>query len=392
MTQAVGSDPAAVLAAARSLAPSIAACRDAIEERRGIPDALFDEMRAAGMFRLLTPHDLGGLALTMSQFMSVVEEVAKADGSAGWTVSVSNSGFGIGYLPPATAAAIYGKSPDVTTAGAFPPAQGRAIPVEGGYRLSGRWRYVSGCEHADWFQFGAIVTFEDGSYRRGPGGLAETRRFFVPRSVVEVLDTWRTSGLRGSGSHDCSIADAFVAEDYTRAVAVERAYRDDTLYHFPPNSFLGLGFTSVGLGVARHALETLKDLAGAKKPTASRDLLRERITVQADVARAEAMLRSARGFLHEMVDALWADAETRRQTPDEQRALLRAAIVNAATTSAQVVDLMYNAGGGTSIHEVSPLERCFRDIHAVTQQIMLAPERLEVAGRVLLGMEAGFIY
>ena len=148
----------------------------------------------------------------------------------------------------------------------------------------------------------------------------------------------------------------------------------------------------VGLGIARNAIDTLKDLAGAKKPTASRDLLRERITVQADVARAEAMLRSARAFLHEMVNSLWSDAEQRRQTPDEDRALLRAAIVNAATTSAQVVDLMYNAGGGTSIHETSPLERCFRDVHAVTQQIMLAPERLEAAGRVLLGMDPAFIY
>ncbi len=381
-----------MLAAARSLWPSILANRDAIDAERTIPAALIDEMRTAGMFRLLSPIHINGCELTLAQFMDVVEEVAKADGSAGWTVNVCNSGYGYGFLPPATADEIYGNDPDVITVGAFPPTNGRAIAVEGGFRLTGRWRFVSGCEHSHWLQLGAIVTDQEGQYRRYPSGVVETRRLFVPRADVEIHDTWHVSGLRGSGSHDVTVTDRFVPFDRAREVATERPMRDGTLWAFPPNSTLGLGFVSVALGIARTAIETLKDLAGAKKPTGSRDLLRERVAVQADVARAETMLRAARLHLHQLVDEVWVNAELRRETTLEQRALLRAAVVHAATTSAQVVDLMYNAGGATSIQESCALERCFRDVHAATQQIMLAPPNLEVAGRILLGLEPGGIF
>lgn len=370
----------------RALGPGILACREEIERERRLPDALVAEMRAAGLFRLQTPREFGGYELGPAEFMAVVEEVAKADGSAGWVVNVGNAGMLCGSHDETVARAVFGANPDVILGASFPPRGGRATPEPGGYRLSGRWTFVSGCLHADWLNFGFVVM--DGERpRQLAGGTAEVRRALIPASAAQICDTWHVGGLRGTGSHDVTVSDLFVPEAYAPLVGAWSGRRGP-LWRFPGASWLGLGFVSVGLGIARTAIETLKDLAGAKRPFLATGLLRERASVQVDVARAEALLRSARGFLHASVGEIWQGAVETRPATLEARALLRAAVVQAAESSATVVDLMYRAGGATSIFETCLLERCFRDVHTLTQQITVAPQNWEPVGRVLLGMEA----
>ena len=159
------------------------------------------------------------------------------------------------------------------------------------------------------------------------------------------------------------------------------------LYRLPLFGVLAIGIASVSLGIARRAVDELLLLAGAKTPTGSRRRLAERATVQADVARAEAGLRSARAFLFEAMADAWADAVAGNDISTDRRTALRLAATHATRTSADVVTAMYEAGGGTSIYADQPLQRCFRDAHVATQHAMVGPATFELTGRLLLGLE-----
>lgn len=377
----------ALVEAAHALAPQIIAVRDRIDRDRCLPEALIGDLRATGLLRLHTPRALGGHELDVAGYMRVIEALAQSDGATAWTVTAINNGFHLGLLPNETVAAVYGANPDAAIAGSFPPKHGRALVVDGGYLLSGRWTYVSGCMHSDWLYLGAMLLDGDAPVEDAQGA-PQTRRLLIRRADAEIVDTWHVSGLRGTGSHDVAVTDVFVPEAYSRSIPSTPRSWPGALWTFPETSFLGLGFCSVALGLARAAIDALTDLAGAKTPYRSASLLRERVTAQIEVARAEAMLRSARLFLFEMVEQVRV-AALDGAVALRQRAMLRAAVVHAATTAAQVVDLMVAAGGATSIHESSPLERCFRDVHAVTPQVMVAPPYWETVGRVLLGLDPG---
>jgi alkylation response protein AidB-like acyl-CoA dehydrogenase len=305
-------------------------------------------------------------------------------------VAILNGGVLVcGVFPEATVRTIYGENPDVLIAASFNERNSRAEPAAGGYRVNGRWPFVSGCTHADWLHLGCTLTV-NGEPQLDAAGRPRVRRVLLHRDQVEILDTWHVGGLRGTGSHDVVVRDVVVSEEYSVPVPAPPT-RPGTLWSFPPTSQLGLNFVSVGLGLARTAIETVKDLAGAKRPHRATGLLRERVPVQVDIARAEVLLESARGYLHGRVAAIWEATERGEAVSLEQRALLRAAVVNAAESAARVVDLMYTAGGATSVYETCPLERCFRDVHTLTQQIMLSPQHWESAGRVLLGLEPGSV-
>ncbi len=375
-----------LVGAARDLAPDIMSVRDEIDAQRTLPASLVEKLAAAGMFKLQTPMEYGGFEVDLTTFMSVIEELGKADGSVGWVVQVLNGGAYSGVVEKAAADTLFGATPDVRFGASFNAGQGRAVIAPGGYRVSGRWRFVSGCHHADWLVLGSLVVDPEVPPEELRSRPPVFRRVFMRAKDAQILDTWHVSGMRGTGSHDVRAQDVFIPSELTYDPATP-ATRSGTLFSFPAGSMLGLGFSSVGLGIARTAIETLNELAGGKRPTGSRDLLRERTTVQVDLARAEAMLGSSRSYLHQVVGEMWANTEAGREISLHERAVLRGAVVHAAETSAKVVDLMYNAGGATSIFETCLLERCFRDVHAVTQQITMSPENLATVGRVYLGLE-----
>jgi alkylation response protein AidB-like acyl-CoA dehydrogenase len=371
--------PPDLLHAARALAPRISALAEETERGRRLPAELVTAFAEAGFFGMCVPKALGGPELHPAQLVEVVETLAAADGAAGWCAMIAaTTSVLAAYLPDADARTIFG-SPGVATGGAYAP-QGRATTAPGGWRVTGRWAFASGCEHCTWLTGGTMV--------EGAGGKPEARLMLFPRSAVEILDTWNVSGLRGTGSHDIAVKDAFVATERSVALTTDRPRRGGTLYKFPVFGLLALGGASVAIGIARRAIEELSTMAATKTATLQRRRLAERPVVQAKVAEAEALVGSARAFLRDAIARAWDAAEHGDEIPLADRARLRLAASHATAICARAVDLMYTAGGGTAIYAASPLQRCLRDAHAVTQHVMVAEPTYELVGRVLLGVDA----
>jgi indole-3-acetate monooxygenase len=355
-----------------AVAPIADATADWSEANSRPADALVDALREAGLFRLLVPKEMGGAALSQWELGPIIEAMARIDGSAGWTLALGQGLLGQ-LVKPAVFREIF-SDPNLTMAGSLNPAHVRAIKVEGGYRYSGRGTYVSGCTHASWMMAAGVVV-EDGATKTADGAPV-IRAGVLPMKDCVIHETWNVLGMRGTGSHDVEFNDIFVPDDLT-------------LPHANALANLGASLSPVALGVARHALDAFVELASAKKPTGARDLLRERVTAQAQLGEAEGHLQAARSFFYETVE----EAEARRsagQAPtDAERARMRLGSVMAAQLSAKAVDLIYEAAGLTSAANDCAIGRCWRDVHVLRQHITLATTRYEVIGRVCLGMAPG---
>jgi indole-3-acetate monooxygenase len=387
LATATQGDVGGLIEAVRRLKPEIDAIRDDLDRRRRLPVALVEAMRTAGIFSLWLPRTLGGPALNVVDFIKVVEELARFDGSVGWCASVGACYSRLaGYLAPDVADKIFDGGRSVL-AGTLNPT-GKAVAVADGYRVTGRWAYGSGIEHSTW-TIGNCVVHDGDVPRLEASGAPEVRLMIFPTSAAEIIDTWHVGGLRGTGSHDYRVADLFVAQDHSLPGFAPAPTVPGTLYALPMITVFGVAVAAVPLGIARAAIDALVELAQAKRPMGSAVLLRDKPAIQADVGRAESLLRSARAFLFEAMQELWDEVEGGAPASLRKRALVRLANVHASAASAEVVDLMHSAGGGTSVYESSRLERCFRDVHAATQHIAVATSNFEIAGRVLLGLDPG---
>jgi indole-3-acetate monooxygenase len=374
--------------AAHGLRPAIAAMRDQIDRERGLPNDLVEALRASGLFGLWLPKTLGGPEVPPLDFIRVIEQLAEADGSVGWCATIA-AGYGrlAGSLPEDVAREIFGSGRAIV-AGTINPT-GKAVCVDGGYRVSGRWSYGSFIQHSDWVLGNCVV--ENGSASRHEAGSPELRIAFFPRRDVQVFDTWHVSGLRGTGSHDYQVEDVLVPEQYTLRLDgyTPRAREPGALYRMPmPSAFVSC-IAAVPLGIARAAIDAMIELAGTKTPPGSISPLREKPMLQADVARAEALLRSGRAFMLEELQRLWEQIQSDETLSLRQRAMVRLACWQATQACVQAVDLMYAGAGGAALYEANRFERCFRDVHAVTQHVALASSNLELSGRVLLGLDPG---
>lgn len=384
-TQDTETTPTQPVEAAHALAAGIRDRVAHIERHRRLPTELVHAMADAGLFRLCVPRVFGGLEVDATALVEVIEEIAKADGSAGWCVMIgATSGLVSAYLPDAIAGEVYGP-PHTITGGVFAP-HGKAAVVDGGYRVTGRWPFGSGCEHCAWLMGGSVVV-DDNSPRLLANGQPDSRMMLFPAAEVQIIDTWSVSGLRGTGSHDIAVTDLFVPEGRSVSLLTDHPRQPGPLYAFPIFGLLALGIAGVALGVARSAIDELVRLAAAKTPTGSRKRLGDRAMIQTQVAEAEALYRSARAFLFEAISEAWHAAQGAGAISIAQRGTLRLAATHATTSAAKVVDLMYTAGGGTSVYATSPLQRFFRDIHVVTQHMMVAPATYELAGRLFLGID-----
>jgi alkylation response protein AidB-like acyl-CoA dehydrogenase len=384
--RATSFSPPSRLDAATALAPAVREAADRIEQDRRLPAELVRAFTEAGVFRLCVPRALGGLEVDPATLIRAGETLAQADGSAGWCAMIgATSGVASAYLPEAAAREIYG-SADAVTGGTFAP-HGTATVVDGGYRVSGRWPFASGCEHCTWLMGGCVVV-EAGRPRLLPGGLPDSRLMLFPARAARIIDTWTVSGLRGTGSHDIAVDDLFVPATHSTSIITDRSRARGPLYAFPVFGLLALGIAAVALGIARAAVDELVRLASVKTPTGSRRVLAQRPVVQAGVAQAEAGLEAARALVFAAIDDAWERARADGVLDLRLRARLRLAATHAARAAASAVDLVWDAGGGTVVYETSALQRHFRDVHVATQHVMVAPPTLELAGRVLLGVDA----
>jgi alkylation response protein AidB-like acyl-CoA dehydrogenase len=263
--------------------------------------------------------------------------------------------------------------------------------VEGGLVVDGRWPWASGCQVADWITAGVVVAppappAAPPGTDREPGGVPpDVRLVWFPASEVTLLDNWDAAGLCGSGSGDIELQGAFVPEGRWITIGSARPRYRRPLYAFPIFGLLALGVSAVALGIARGAVDALRELAADKVPMGGRSLLADRVLVQVDLARAEGTLRAAEALVATTVDGVWARAEAGERFTLADRADLRLAATWAAQASADVVGSMYRAGGGSSVHRSNPLQRALRDVNTVTQHAMVQDETLHSVGRALLG-------
>lgn len=370
-----GGAHAALVERARRAGQVIAPLSARIEAERRLPPEAVGALVEAGVFKLLVPASLGGAEASLGTFLAVLEAIGHADGSAGWCAMIgASSGLMSGFLDPDVARRVYGP-PDAVTCGVFAPF-GRAVPVDGGYRVSGRWPFASGCQHSQWRMGGAKVEGQD-----------EVRHMLFSADEARVVDTWDASGLRGTGSHDLEVSEVFVPASRSFSLLADRPRESSAIFALPFYGVLASGIAAVALGIARASVDALVALAGAKQPQGSRRSLAHREGIQLAVARAEAKLAAGRAFLDDAAARAVAETEQDGAASVQARARLRLAASHAVTESAAAVDLMYEAGGGTSVYARHPLQRHFRDIHVATQHIMVGPASTSLAGRVLLGLD-----
>jgi alkylation response protein AidB-like acyl-CoA dehydrogenase len=372
-----------LLEVARTFRPRILAERDRIEASRRLPEDVARELACAGFFRIFLPKVYGGLDLTPMEAMEVFEELARADASVAWCVWNGNTHWTAAQLSPEAARTIHA-SPDVITANST-RASGQAQVVPGGYRVNGRWSLVSGCELGTWMVLLCIV-HEEGKARLTPTRALEARFMLLPSEACEIVDTWNVGGLRGTGSHDVVVHDVFVPNSYGSGFT-DPYVLPEPRYRIPPFSRVIPGLGAMALGIARTAIETFYEISGVKTPQRTTQMLRDNHGAQVRVSQAESLVRSARLFLLDTLDRLWSPLIVTGEVTMEARAHVRLAASHAVTSAVQAVDLLYIGAGASALYTSCPLERAFRDVHAITQHIGVNPRVMETTGRVLLGLE-----
>ena len=368
-----------VLDAARGLAPKIAARAAEIEAARRLPLDLVRDLTAAGCFRMLVPRSHGGGGFDLATAMGVIEELSRADASVAWTtMNLAGGWINLGTIPRATFDALYAEGPDVIIGGVFSPA-GTAVPVDGGYRVSGRWAFASGCEDCQWLFGNCMEAHADGP---------QLRTVLFSPDQIKIEDTWSVSGLCGTGSHHLTADNVFVRAERTCLPFADPPCLDEPLLRMPMPPIFAFGVASVAIGIAQGALEDILALSVSKVPLLAHTSLATNPLFQHQLGAADAKLRAARGLLYADAAAAWGTAVAGAEFTPEHRARMRSAITWAATTAASVVDMAYHAGGGSSIYAANPLQRRFRDVHAITQHFLVKLDTLTTAGAVLAGADA----
>lgn len=375
---------------ARTIATEIAPRGAEIEALRQLPSDIATRLGKAGFYRMFVGESAGGLEAPPSIAAQVYEAIAQGDAACGWVTFIgATTGLAFGRLRAEAARELL-SDPANLISGVF-AASGVATKVKDGFRVSGTWQWGSGSGNARWVGGGCIL-LEDGQPLTNSAGLPRNHMLFFPAADVIPLDTWHVSGLSGSGSTAFEVRDLFVPEHRAAGYQVKTP-PDRPLFRFPGFSPLAQGVGAVGLGIARASITELMKVAGEKKRGWSSTALAEKPYVQMEIARAEARLRSARAFFYDAIDAGWEAANAGGPIAVSHSRDMRLATWHAMQESAAVVDMMYNLAGGSSIYDISPLQRQFRDVHVATQHFMVSPTIAETAGRLYLGlptMTAGF--
>jgi alkylation response protein AidB-like acyl-CoA dehydrogenase len=368
---------------AREMAPPVSEQSKRIEDERRLPPELVKQFLDAGFFHALLPRDLGGREADPVNAARIVEEVARGDASAGWCVMLAAQSCSFaGFVPKAEAQTIWGEGGIV--AGTARPI-GRAVAVEGGYDVSGRWPFASGSSHATWFS-GECKIYDGEELRRDAEGNERTKMVFVPASEVTVHDTWDTLGLRGTASNDFSIEHAFVPEGRGFQVLVDPPQHDWAVYRTEPLVFINHG--AHALGVARAAIDTAVETAATKVGWGG-VMLKDTPRLQSAIAEAAGVVGAASSYLYESSWALWQQALA-GGSEKQARGRVRLATSNAVRASVQAVDQLHAALATSAIQASNPLSRQLRDIHTASAHVMIGTMTFEAAGRVLMGMEPGF--
>lgn len=345
--------------------------REEFDSRSHVPRDMIERFRDVGIYRAATPRCFGGDALPPAQFLRLVERIAEADGSAGWVASFGSASTYLTALPRQTLAELYADGPDLVFAGGLFPIQ-PATQVEGGWRVSGTWKFASGCKGADVLGVGIGIG--------GPGG--KPRTALLRAKDVEIVENWNVVGLKGTGSHDLKLDNAFVPDDWT-FIRGGQSNIDEPLYRYPTIAYAAQVLAVVNLGLARAALDEITRMASSSGVTGA-PKLGDRAYVRIEIGKAEAELQAARGFFYDATETVWESILAGEAVTPEQVSQLRLAAVHVSRAGADVVRRAYTLAGTTAIYLNHPLQRYLRDAMVVTQHAFLSDGMYDGAGAVLL--------
>jgi indole-3-acetate monooxygenase len=377
----------AVIARAEAIRPDVAAASDDIERARRLPPTLLEKLHDAQLFRLLLPRSTNGIETDPVTFFHVIETIAKADASTAWCLSQAGGcAMSAAYLDLPVAQAIFG---DPRAALAWGPGpRVRAVECEGGYRVTGVWSFASGGRHATWLGAHCPIHAADGSPKYDADGVPLERTMLARAEDVEWTDIWNTVGLRGTASDQFALNDFFVRADHSITREFDRECRErGPLYRMSNHTCYQLGFAGVACGIARTALDNFVETMRNKVPRGAKLSLRDNAVVQCNLAQAEVNLRAARGYVLQSMADTWKDLTAGATITLAQRMNIRMASTNAIHRAREAVDFAYNAAGATAIFENHPLERRFRDIHTVTQQLQGQLRHFETVGAWMMGVD-----
>jgi alkylation response protein AidB-like acyl-CoA dehydrogenase len=388
-------DAQPVVQAAAALKPVLRRYQAEIERDQRLPSALVEQLHAAGFYRMVIPRSLGGLQVDPLTYLRVVELLAEGAGSVGWNLANNSIGQLVTLgLPDEGVHEIHGQGTPSVIAGTAVQGGGQAVPVAGGYRVSGHWTFGSGCQESSWM-LGSFQILDGGEPRRRPDGGSLYWRGVFPRAEAEIVPgSWDVAGLRGTGSFDWTVKDVFLPERRTCphvGVPLDNQWSrwPGITYALPSQAWVGPHHSSVITGIARAGIDALIALAVEKTPRGRTFRLCDNPQVQDAVGRADAILNAGRVYRGAMIAELWNTIAAGGETTLEQRARCRLASTYAADSAREAMDLVYRHGGSTSFKRESRLAECWRDLHVVGQTVTVAPEWYPIGGRVYLGMDPG---
>ena len=371
------------------LAPLFRQYADEAENQRRLPQPVVDAMIDAGLFRIWKPKAYGGWETDPLTAFEFFEELSRIDSAAGWNLQLT-AGIDLilQVLPDEGMDEVFSSEEEVIVAGTFQPP-GQAIPVEGGYRISGHWKIATGCQYASWFLCNAIV-MEEGQMKTHPDGSPFVIYAIFPSSEAEVIETWNTIGMRGTGSHDFKTEGVFVPVRRTAPMTpIERA--NARAYTGPLyNNFLWYAIAAlapVALGIAQAAIEEFVDLAKNKTPHLTAKTLKDRTVVQRQIAEAKAHYEAGRAYLHESVRETWTTAQAGKRMTMEQKMTLNSSAIFAIKAASKVVSLIHEAAGLSALRESYRLQKHWRDVNTITQHAYTSESRYESIGQLMFGLE-----
>lgn len=350
----------------------INARQDEFEKKRHVPRDMVEKLKQIGVYRAHAPQCFGGDSLSPSEFLKLIESISEADGSTGWVASFGSAALYLAALPKETLQELYAKGPDIAFAGGLFPVQ-PAKTVKGGWLVNGLWKFASGCVGADVLGVG-IGTGEDG----------KPLTAVIRPEDVQIVKNWEVIGMRGTGSHDLQVKDAFVPHAWTFVRGGEPSV-EEPIYQYPSIAYAAQVLAVVNLGIARAALNVISQMAGGTSITGAPKMA-ERAYLRISLGKAEASLRSARAFFYEETDAAWETIIRGDRVSADQTSNLRLAAAQAAREGAQVVQSAYLLAGTKAIYDGHPLQRHLRDAMVVTQHAFLNESMFDGAGSVMLGV------
>ncbi|CDY75327.1 Pigment protein [Caballeronia glathei] len=375
-----------MLADIQELAPGLAARAAEIEAARKLAPDVVDTLKSVGIFRMFVPQSHGGFELEFPKGLEIISALSRIDGSIGWSAAIgSTSATFIPLLQRETYERIYRDGPDVTFAGSAQPA-GTAEATEGGYRVSGRWPFASGCMHAQWIIGFCIVT-ENGKPLPGPagaGGPPLVRGFVMPARDWRIEDTWHVAGLKGTGSHHVSMDDTVVPAENFMDVMDGTPCMPGPLYQAVPQ-LLPLVHSAVSVGIAEGAVSELVAFANTGRQQIRAAVpMRDSETFQGELGRIAADVRSARAFLEAQAASHWRHAQNGTLKSEALHAEGTQAAIWIATTCVRAADACFTLAGGGALYESSPLQRRMRDLHAAAQHAAAHSRHYATSGKHLL--------